>query len=404
MALINRAGQEISAKVVYYGPGLSGKTTNLEVLFKQVPEEHRGKMISMKTRTDRTLFFDLLPLNADPIGDYQVRILLYTVPGQVYYNATRRLVLKGVDALVFVADSQRGKLQENLESLENLRSNLVDMGLKLDELPWVIQYNKRDLPDILSTEELDQALNPQSVPSFEGVAPRGDGVHETLRGVADHLRPMLEQQVMEETSNSASPEMSAGGGEDNSGEEVITPDTPGSKPSVEANADSIQSSVLESIQPAPLEGTHPPALEQTQPPPLEQSSETAERSVDLDKLPDPLVVELPLTGGKLESSRSPAAPPFREPDQTSDAAPDAQVPSSDSLQPSSPSRDLGGPPGFTPSSRPEDSCAGSGTEPAELLVRVPPSLLESGELRLRIVIGEEKGAPPQSEGELLHKQ
>ncbi len=173
MALINRAGQEISAKDVYYGPGLSGKTTNLEVLFRQVPEDSRGKMISMKTRTDRTLFFDLLPLSAESIREFQVRILLYTVPGQVYYNATRRLVLKGVDAVVFVADSQRGKMEENLESLENLRSNIADMNLKLDDLPWVIQYNKRDLPDVLSVAELNQALNPTGVPSFTAVAPLG---------------------------------------------------------------------------------------------------------------------------------------------------------------------------------------------------------------------------------------
>ena len=200
MALINRAGQEISAKVVYYGPGLSGKTTNLELLFKQVPEHHRGKMISMKTRTDRTLFFDLLPFNAEPIMDHQVRILLYTVPGQVYYNATRRLVLKGVDAIVFVADSQRSKLQENLESLENLRANLADMALKLEDLPWVIQYNKRDLHDILSIPELEQALNPRGIPHFTAVAPRGEGVHTTLRGVIQHLEPSLRKLVKQDSA------------------------------------------------------------------------------------------------------------------------------------------------------------------------------------------------------------
>ncbi|MCP4548924.1 MAG: hypothetical protein GY835_20920 [bacterium] len=233
MALINRAGQEISAKIVYYGPGLSGKTTNLEIMFKQVPETNRGKMISMKTRTDRTLFFDLLPINSEPIHDFQVRILLYTVPGQVYYNATRRLVLKGVDAVVFVADSQRDKLQENIESLENLRANLTDMGISVDEIPWVIQYNKRDLPDVMSIDELQKALNPMGVPTFEAVASRGDGVQETMRGVVEFLRPGIQSQVEAEigmnADNNASDSGAMNGKEEavqSPREEIITPDSP----------------------------------------------------------------------------------------------------------------------------------------------------------------------------------
>ena len=262
MALINRAGQEVSAKVVYYGPGLSGKTTNLEVLFRQVPEDQRGKMISMKTRTDRTLFFDLLPLSGDSILDFNVRILLYTVPGQVYYNATRRLVLKGVDAVVFVADSQRGKMEENLESLENLRSNLADMNLKLEDLPWVIQYNKRDLPDVLSVEELEQALNPAGVPSYSAVAPRGEGVQETLVGVTEHLRPRLRALVEKELGESLR-------------------SAPSASPS-------------RSMPPAPL----PP---QDLAPPVPPSAEPpAQRSgLNLDHLPDPRVVEL--TPGELRT-------------------------------------------------------------------------------------------------------
>jgi signal recognition particle receptor subunit beta len=268
VALINRAGQEVSAKVVYYGPGLSGKTTNLEVLFRQVPEDHRGKMISMKTRTDRTLFFDLLPLTGDAILDFNVRILLYTVPGQVYYNATRRLVLKGVDAVVFVADSQRGKMEENLESLENLRSNLADMNLKLEELPWVIQYNKRDLPDVLSVQELEQALNPTGVPSFNAVAPRGEGVQETLGGVTEHLRPRLRALVEKELGESLR-------------------SAPAASPS-------------RSTPPAPL----PP---RELGPPRELASSRGDEAplhrsgLNLDHLPDPRVVEL--TPGELRSPR-----------------------------------------------------------------------------------------------------
>jgi signal recognition particle receptor subunit beta len=262
VALINRAGQEVSAKVVYYGPGLSGKTTNLEVLFRQVPEDHRGKMISMKTRTDRTLFFDLLPLTGDAILDFNVRILLYTVPGQVYYNATRRLVLKGVDAVVFVADSQRGKMEENLESLENLRSNLADMNLKLEDLPWVIQYNKRDLPDVLSVQELEQALNPTGVPCFNAVAPRGEGVQETLSGITEHLRPRLRALVEKELGESLR-------------------SAPPASPS-------------RSTPPAPL----PPR--ELAPPQLRGLDAPVQRSgLELDHLPDPRVVEL--TPGQLRS-------------------------------------------------------------------------------------------------------
>ncbi len=286
MALINRAGQEISAKVVYYGPGLSGKTTNLEVLFRQVPEESRGKMISMKTRTDRTLFFDLLPLSAESIHDFHVRILLYTVPGQVYYNATRRLVLKGVDAMVFVADSQRGKMQENLESLENLRSNLADMDLKLDELPWVIQYNKRDLPDILSVEELDQALNPGGVPSFSAVAPRGDGVHETLQGISDHLRPeltkLVENEMRDQLRNTAPSNL---GQDQNPSLVVPTPESElsgGSEPAPDLT--------LPSETPADLSATEPELPNMLEPP------QERRNGLNLDQIPDPLVIEMPPHG------------------------------------------------------------------------------------------------------------
>src|ERR1044071_6385585 len=145
-------------------------------------------MVSMKTQSDRTLFFDLLPLDLGEIMGYKTRFLLYTVPGQVLYNATRKLVLKGADAIVFVADSEVGKMDENLESLSNLRSNLSEYGLKLEEMPWVLQYNKRDLPNVYSVEELDKALNPDGkVPTFEAVAMQGKGVFETFRGVSQML-------------------------------------------------------------------------------------------------------------------------------------------------------------------------------------------------------------------------
>ena len=170
MAVYNYAGGEVNIKVVYYGPGLSGKTTNLEYMYSKLPRENKGKMVSMKTRTDRTLFFDFLPIEVGELGGLKVRFLLYTVPGQVYYNATRKLVLKGVDALVFVADSSPGSLDEDRESLGNLEENLNELGMSLSSTPCVMQYNKRDIPGCMSKEMLDEELNTWKIPSFEAVA------------------------------------------------------------------------------------------------------------------------------------------------------------------------------------------------------------------------------------------
>ncbi len=187
MVVVSYSGKEINAKLVYYGAGLSGKTTNLESIFEAVPDTSRGKMVSMKTQSDRTLFFDLLPLDLGEIMGFKTRFLLYTVPGQVFYNATRKLVLKGADAVVFVADSEIGKMDENLESLGNLRANLAEYGVKLEEIPIVLQYNKRDLENKYSVEELNAALNPEgTIPWFEAVASQSKGVFETFRGVS-HL-------------------------------------------------------------------------------------------------------------------------------------------------------------------------------------------------------------------------
>ncbi|GAB4363162.1 MAG: hypothetical protein Kow00128_03700 [Deltaproteobacteria bacterium] len=195
MALFNYATRELSAKIVYYGPGLSGKTTNIEKVHELLRPEQKGRLISLPTETDRTLFFDFLPLDLGEIKGFKVRFHLYTVPGQVFYNATRRLVLQGVDGVVFVADSQVDMMESNLESLKNLHENLATYGKKLEELPFVIQYNKRDLKNIETVENLDRRLNPMHVPSFEGCALTGEGVTETLvaisRRVFNHLRKTL---------------------------------------------------------------------------------------------------------------------------------------------------------------------------------------------------------------------
>ncbi len=195
MAVFNYAGGEINAKIVYYGPGLSGKTTNLEFIYSKLPRENKGKMVSMKTRTDRTLFFDFLPIDIGEINGMKVRFLLYTVPGQVYYNATRKLVLKGVDAVVFVADSAPDRMQENKEAIQNLEDNLNDLGLTLKTIPWVIQYNKRDLPNRIEREMMDQELNTDAVPSFEAVASKGGGVYETFAGIAKLVFKNMQEEL-----------------------------------------------------------------------------------------------------------------------------------------------------------------------------------------------------------------
>ncbi len=205
MVVFNYTGRELTGKIVYYGPALSGKTTNLEYIYGKTPSDTRGKMVSMKTKAERTLFFDLLPISRGTIGDFKVRFLLYTVPGQVYYNATRKLVLKGADAIVFVADSQRSQLAANIDSLRNLRTNLLEYGMCLDDLPWVITYNKRDMPDAMSIEELERELNPYGVPSFPSVAVSGEGVFETFEKIGDMLMERLESQLRGEPQRQAAP-------------------------------------------------------------------------------------------------------------------------------------------------------------------------------------------------------
>ena len=184
MVLFNYATRELTAKVVYYGPGLCGKTTNLDYIHKTLPEKSRGKMLSLATQTDRTLFFDFLPLDLGSIKGMKTRVQLYTVPGQVFYDATRKLVLKGADGVVFVADSQKEMMQSNLDSWENLRVNLAENNLDIDVIPLVIQYNKRDLPNVLPVKELNRNLNHLKVPYFEAIALTGMGVHETFKGIA----------------------------------------------------------------------------------------------------------------------------------------------------------------------------------------------------------------------------
>jgi signal recognition particle receptor subunit beta len=184
MSFINYSSREINCKIVYYGPGLCGKTTNLQYVYAKTNPEAKGKMISLATETERTLFFDFLPLSLGEIRGFKTRFHLYTVPGQVFYDASRKLILKGVDGVVFVADSQIERMEANLESVENLRVNLAEQGYDLDRVPYVIQYNKRDLPNIATVEELHRLVNPRNVPEYQAVAPTGVGVFDTLKAVA----------------------------------------------------------------------------------------------------------------------------------------------------------------------------------------------------------------------------
>ena len=184
MSFINYLSREINCKIVYYGPGLCGKTTNLQYIYNKTNPEAKGKMISLATETERTLFFDFLPLALGEIRGFKTRFHLYTVPGQVFYDASRKLILKGVDGVVFVADSQIARMEANLESMENLRTNLAEQGYSLDKLPYVVQYNKRDMPSVAPVDELRRLLNPNGVPDFEAVASTGVGVFETLKSVA----------------------------------------------------------------------------------------------------------------------------------------------------------------------------------------------------------------------------
>ncbi|MBI5816378.1 MAG: gliding-motility protein MglA [Nitrospinae bacterium] len=195
MVVINYANRELTAKIVYYGPALCGKTTNLELIHKKISPQNRGQMLSMATEADRTLFFDLLPVDIGTIGGFQVKMQLFTVPGQTYYNKTRMLVLRGADGVVFVADSQESKVGDNVESMKNLEENLSANNLNLDTIPMVIQLNKQDLPPLASDEKLNEALNRRKVPTMKAVAMRGDGVMETFKLISREVLTSLQGRI-----------------------------------------------------------------------------------------------------------------------------------------------------------------------------------------------------------------
>jgi signal recognition particle receptor subunit beta len=187
VSLINYSSREINCKIVYYGPGLGGKTTNIQYVYDKLNPETKGKLVTLATEMDRTLFFDFLPLELGTVKGFKTRFHLYTVPGQVYYNASRKLILRGVDGVVFVADSDECRIDANIEALYNLHENLSEHGIELSEVPFVIQWNKRDMPTALPVEELEHELNPEGNKSFEAVAVKGTGVFDTLKCVSKEV-------------------------------------------------------------------------------------------------------------------------------------------------------------------------------------------------------------------------
>ena len=191
MSFINHNAKEIHCKIVYYGPSLSGKTTNLQWVYDKTAEEQKSKLVELATDVERTLFFDFLPLNIGEIRGFKTRFHLYTVPGQVVYDASRKLILKGLDGLIFVADSQKTRMDENIQSLNNLENNLEAQGYSLKDIPFVFQYNKRDLSDVSSISTLRSELNKYNVPDYEGAAPKGKGVFESLKSISKSIIRVL---------------------------------------------------------------------------------------------------------------------------------------------------------------------------------------------------------------------
>jgi hypothetical protein len=227
MVLLNKATSEMTIKVVYYGPGLCGKTTNLQFIHEKANPQRRGKLLSIATETDRTLFFDLLPLDLGMVRGMKVRVQLYTVPGQVFYDATRRLVLRGADGVVFVADSQKAMMDANVESMRNMQENLIKNNMDPKKIPVVLQFNKRDLPDVASVEDLNNALRYRlDMPGYEACALKGDGVHETLKAIVAQVVKNINAGVNHELQPGMKPAVELGPGMKKKAAPAAAPEPP----------------------------------------------------------------------------------------------------------------------------------------------------------------------------------
>ncbi len=280
MVSINYATREVTCKIVYYGPGLSGKTTNLIYVHEKVPSSTKGKLISLATEADRTLYFDFLPINIGQVNGFTAKFQLYTVPGQVYYNATRKLVLRGVDGLVFVADSQADKMDENIESLTNLKENLAEYGYDYKNFPIVIQYNKRDLPGAMTVEELEAKLNPEKWKSFEGEAVKGTGVFDTLKMI---IKLVLAKA---QTSNSNKSQKLTATAEASQPEVSTTP-------SEQEPAPPVTPSVMAAPEPEPATAAPAPIVAETDPEPEKTPELTRQEAYRPEIKQEPGLVDLP---------------------------------------------------------------------------------------------------------------
>lgn len=385
MVVVSYSGKEINAKLVYYGAGLCGKTTNLEAIYEAVPDTSRGKMVSMKTQSDRTLFFDLLPLDLGEIMGFKTRFLLYTVPGQVFYNATRKLVLKGADAIVFVVDSEVGKMEENKESLANLRANLAEYNISLDSLPWVMQYNKRDLPNIYSIDELNAELNPGGkVPFFEAVARDGKGVFETFRGISHLLMEKVTKDLRRTPGGRAVPSEPA---EAAAPRESVRASAPPPSP-----AQAIQQEAH--ATPGAIEGGDAARIDYGREIELPGMQPAAAQAVDQPAAPPvpappspSMVMQVP-AGVRLASSAAPAAA------RTAPASPASMIAPSPVAAPA-PTAPAPAPvastpaPAVTPAAVPASSAAANG-QPATRVI-VPVTLARGGtyEIVIKLQVGED---------------
>jgi signal recognition particle receptor subunit beta len=306
MASINYATREISCKIVYYGPGLSGKTTNLQIIHRKIPVEAKSEMVSLATETDRTLFFDFLPLDLGSIKGFATKFQLYTVPGQVYYNATRKLVLRGVDGVVFVADSQRDKMQENIDSLKNLQENLKEYGIDLGSVPFVLQYNKRDLPGVATIVEMDQHINWFKVPTFEAQAHQGIGVFTTLKAIGKIVIDTFNAKYTARQGSrrpssipdtqSTLPQTSSAGGSSVPARPAASPQQPFAPPPPQAPA------------PRPIPQAAPPLMPPPPPPPRPQPVAAPPAPPPLQPIPRPQPT-VPQGAPQFTGFAPPPAPP-----------------------------------------------------------------------------------------------
>lgn len=306
MVSINYATREVSCKIVYYGPGLSGKTTNLQYVHMKVPSNTKGKLISLATDADRTLYFDFLPINIGTINGFASKFQLYTVPGQVYYNATRKLVLRGVDGLVFVADSQPDKMDENVESLNNLKENLAEYGYSIEEIPIVIQYNKQDLEEVLTPEDMRPTLNPRNWPEFKASATEGFGVFDTLKCI---LKLVLDKAKAAGEAGTDKTAAATGAPGTEAAPVATQPPAAPTAPTAAPPADTAPQ------QPAPATG--PPVVNSTPAAPSQPPASTpgydaaaasaVPQSQPATAAPDPVAVAAPAQSGAVQRESVPAA-------------------------------------------------------------------------------------------------